>query len=460
MKKIIFAFLLVVVSCTPARTVIPLASPVSEVIVSNASQLASAMSTATAGMIITLRGGTYSVPATGWQFANGGVTLRNYPGEQVILEQSRGNVSGNYIIKCLQTSPAVDNNKIFGSDVDNQKGIVMSMNAGAISPAILAYKCDNWEVAGVEFRNVGYAVFTRKVDNGNTSADRWYVHDNLVSDYYRESGMQFNGNGNRIENNRIVKQTAQYTSTFGCQILNLLGNNNVVRGNYLERVDQSVRCIGIFFEWDLADANLIENNVIKGVANGMSFFGGDNNIIRNNQVSGVDTAFVVRSWADGTTAYPCNFSAFMPLESDTANPDWGYMYPHDCRSKNNRFENNIVSGFTTFSRVDLPEPSNVFVTETPTMTATNIPTYTPSRTPTYTSTSTPTSTPTVTFTPTLTPTRTGTPTATPSRTPTNTPTFTPTSTLTATPSATPTFTPTPVCETAESESYTIIICTK
>lgn len=72
----------------------------------------------------------------------------------------------------------------------------------------------------------------------------------------------------------------------------------------------------------------------------------------------------------------------------------------------------------------------------------------------------PTSTPTVTFTPTLTPTRTGTPTATPSRTPTNTPTFTPTSTLTATPSATPTFTPTPVCETAESESYTIIICTK
>lgn len=369
-----------------------LASPVDEIVVSNVSQLTSAMSAATNGTVITLRGGTYAAPVTGWQFANGGVTLRNYPGEQAILSQSRMNVSGNYIIKCLQSSPAVDDNKIIGSDVGTQKGIVMQGVDRAISPAILAYKCDNWEVSGVEFRGVGYGIFTRKVDNGNTSADRWYVHDNFVSDYYRESGMQFNGNGNRIENNVIVKATAQYTSTYGCQVLNLLGNNNVVRNNHLERVNQSVRCIGIFFEWDLADANLIEDNEIVGVVNGMSFFGGDNNIIRNNILTGVDTAFVIRSWADGTTAYPCNFSAFMPLESDVDNPDWQYMYPHDCRSKGNYFEGNTVSGFVTFSAINLPEPSNVFVTSTATATKTPTVTSTRTQTPTQTPPQTPTAT--------------------------------------------------------------------
>lgn len=426
-RKLVLSLLLILIlsACASPQVTMPLASPVNEIVVSNATQLASAMSTAVNGTTITMRGGTYSVPATGWQFANGGVTLRNFPGERVILDQTRMNVSGNYIIKCLQTSPAVDGNKILGSDVGGQKGVVMQGNTGAISPAVLAYKCDNWEVAGVEFRNVGYGIFTRKVDNGNTSADRWNVHDNFVSDYYRESGMQFNGNGNRIENNVILKATSQYTSTFGCQVLNLLGNNNIVRGNHLERVNQSVRCIGIFFEWDLADANLIENNTIAGVVNGMSFFGGDNNIIRNNQLTGVDTAFVVRSWADGTTAYPCNFSDFMPLESDTSSPDWGYMYPHDCRSKGNLFENNTVSGFKFFSYVSLPESSNVFSNTTPTVT---VP---------FTATQPPSVTPTMTPTKTLTPTSTRTPTATPTRTPTVTLTQTPTKT------PTPTFTPSP-----------------
>lgn len=384
MRKYLILLAILLIGCTPQanRTILPTPTATRIITVSTVSELTQAMGAAVSGEVIQLRGGMYNVPATGWQFTNSGVTIANYPGEQVILHQSRGNVSGNYIIKCLQTSPAVDGNKIIGSDVGNQKGIVMSMGDGAISPAILAYKCDDWEVAGVEFRNVGYGIFTRKVDNGNTSADRWYVHDNFVSDYFRESGMQFNGNGNRIENNVIVKATSQYTSTFGCQILNLLGNNNVVRNNHLERLDQSVRCIGIFFEWDLADNNLIENNEIVGVANGVSFFGGDNNIIRNNVLTGTDTAFVIRSWADGTTAYPCNFSAFMPLESDTANPDWEYMYPHDCRSKGNRFENNTVSGFQTFSAINLPEPSNIFITETPTRT----PTFTPTLTITPTTT--------------------------------------------------------------------------
>lgn len=346
--------------------------------------LVKAFSMLKAGNTLYIRGGTYTAPATGWQFTNSGtasqpITVTNYPGERVVLNTDNS-VSGNYIIKCLQVSPAVDYIRIIGTNVAPQvfdgvttsKGIVMTGVRSGIAPAITAFQCDNWEVAGIDFIKVAYGIFQRKVRNGATSADRWYVHDNRVYEYYRESGMQFNGNGNRIENNEIIKLTSDYNSTYGCQLLNLLGNNNIVRGNKLARIDQSIRCIGIFFEWDLADNNLVENNVITGVANGISFYGGDNNIIRNNQLTGVDTAFVLRSWADGTTAYPCNFSDFMPLESDTSSPDWGYMYPHDCRSKGNRFENNSVGGFKTFSAVNLPEASNVFVNASE-PTATSVP---------------------------------------------------------------------------------------
>ncbi len=339
--------------------------------------LAKAFSAIKAGNTLYIRAGTYVAPATGWNFTNSGtasqpITVTNYPGERVVLSADSSK-SGNYIIKCLQVSPAVDNIRIIGTDVVSQsfnevtssKGIIMTGIRLGVAPAIAAYQCDNWEVAGVDFINVAYGIFQRKVNNGKTSADRWYVHDNRVYDYYRESGMQFNGNGNRIENNEIIKVTNDYNSTYGCQLLNLLGNNNIVRGNKLTRLS-STRCIGIFFEWDLADANLVENNSITGVVNGLSFFGGDNNVIRNNQINGTDTAFVVRSWADATTAYPCNFSDFMPAETDVNNPDWQYMYPHDCRSKGNRFEGNSVSGFATFSTVNLSEPSNIFDSATPT----------------------------------------------------------------------------------------------
>jgi len=392
MKKIFAQIVLigVLAGCAPSPALLATPTATRSIVVSTTSELTQAMSSAVSGEVIQLRGGTYAAPTTGWQFANPGVTLTNYPGEVATLTARNGGGNGNYIIKCLQISPAVDGNRIIGSDVGNGKGIVMSGEPLAVAPAIVAYQCDNWEVAGIEFREVGNAIFQRKVDNGNTSADGWYVHDNRVLDYYTASGMQFNGNGNRIEGNEIYKISPDRSTTYGCQLLNLLGNNNVVRGNRLERINQSVRCIGIFFEWDLADNNLIEGNTIAGVPNGISFYGGDNNIVRNNVLSGTDTAFVVRSWADGTTAYPCNFSSFMPLESDTSNPDWGYMYPHDCRSKGNRFENNTVSGFATFSSVNLPEPSNVFVTGTvtpvsitATATTTPIP-LTPTSTPVIT----------------------------------------------------------------------------
>lgn len=413
------------------------------IVADTAGEITSAFAAAQPGGAIVIRGGTYDAPRTGWQFANSLVTITNYPGEQVVWRQPAANLSGNYIVKCLQTSPPVNDNRIIGSDVGGQKGLVLQGVTGAIAPAIVGYRCDGWEVAGVEFRGMGYGIFQRKVNNGNTSADRWHVHDNLVSDFYRESGMQFNGNDNLIENNIIMKQTSQYTSTFGCQLLNLLGNNNIVRGNTLTRVDQTVRCIGIFFEWNLADANLIENNTITGVVNGMSFFGGDNNTVRNNIISGVDTGFVLRSWAAGITAYPCNFSDFMPLESDVASPDWGYMYPYDCYSRGNVFSGNTLSGFTRAYYEQVPGGGNIFETGTP---ATLTPTIAP---PTLTATHTATSIP-----PTVTASRTVTPTATPTytATPTATATFTPTATLTLTPMS---------CETIfEDAEYVIRACQK
>lgn len=334
--------------------------------------LAKALSVLKAGNTLYIRAGTYTAPVSGWNFSKTGsarrpITITNYPGERVVLK-ANNRKSGNYIIKCLQTAPAVNHIRIVGTNINprnfggviSSKGIIMTGARLGIAPAIVAYNCDNWEVAGVDFIKVAYGIFQRKVDNGNTSADNWYVHDNRVYEYYRESGMQFNGNSNRIENNEIIKVTNDYNSPYGCQLLNLLGNNNTVRGNKLTRLS-TIRCIGIFFEWDLADANLVENNIITGVANGITFYGGDNNVIRNNQITGEGTAFVVRSWANGATDYPCNFTDFMPLRSDVANPDWNYMYPHDCYSKGNRFEGNTVSGFIQFSSVSLPEPSNVFI---------------------------------------------------------------------------------------------------
>lgn len=422
-----FTEITVTLSGTPTQS--PTLTPNNQIIVSTSSELTNAMRTAQSGEYIYIRAGRYAAPATGWQFSNSGVTLTNYPNERVTLSSFNPLTSGNYVIKCLQSSPIVNNNRIIGTDVGTQKGLVIEGGHLSINPAIVGYQCDGWEIAGIEFSNVGYAIFQRKVSNGKVSADNWYVHDNLVTDYYRESGMQFNGNSNLIENNEIYKTTDLYSSTYGCQILNLLGNNNIVRENHFERIDQDIRCIGIFFEWDLADNNVIENNVIKGVSNGISFFGGDNNIIRNNSFSGVDTAFVIRSWVDGVTAYPCNFSNFMPLENDTTNPDWIYMYPRDCKSKNNVFENNNVFGFSTFSFINIPESSNVFINATVTPTIT------------FTETKTSTSTATATTTPSRTPTVTRTPSRTPTKTLTSTPT--PTKTMTPTVTHTPTLTPTP-----------------
>lgn len=387
-----------------------------------------ALSVLQAGDTLYIRGGDYTSITAGWYFANSGniaasITVTNYPNEAVTLKIPTVDISGNYVFKCTVTTPVANYIRIIGTDVQarelsngvtSTKGIVMQGLPGEQAPAIMSNNCDRWEVAGVDFVDVAYGIFTRKLNQGANSADNWNVHDNRVYSYYRESGMQFNGNSNRIENNEIYKISNELNTLYGCQLLNLLGNNNVVRGNILSRAGSSANCIGILFEWDLSDANLIEANTISDVPRGVSLQGGDGNIIRDNIITGTGSgvAILAYSYSDTTTAWPCNFSFFMPLESDTTNPDWNYYYPHDCRSKNNTISGNIINGFSTmFQMYPLSEPSNVFepyvpitvtvtaiptltFTPSPTVTVTPSATFTPSRTPTPTRTATPTSTPT------------------------------------------------------------------
>ena len=361
-----------------------------------------ALATIKAGDTLIVRGGQYDAITAGWYLANSGtasqpITITNYPGEQVLFKAPAATVSGNYVIKCTPNSgatPKADYVRIIGTDVSprplpngitSQKGIVMMGVVGAIAPAVMAIDCDFWEVAGVDFVDVAYGIFTRKINHGLNSSDNWNVHNNRVHGYYRESGMQFNGNYNLIENNEIYKVNNRLDTPYGCQLLNLLGNNNVVRGNTLSRLGSTSRCIGILLEWDLSDANLIENNTISEVPNGISFLGGDGNTIRNNRLSGTDTAIVIHSYADTMKDYPCNFTEIAPYDS-AEYVDRGYYYPNDCRSKNNLITGNVISGFATQLRMyPLQEDSNIFISSGATQTAT-VPTATHTQTPTPTAT--------------------------------------------------------------------------
>lgn len=340
-----------------------------------------ALNTLRAGDTLVIRGGQYNGITAGWYFKNSGnatqpITVTNFPGEQVVLRITTTTISGNYVFKCTPTSrvtPKADYIRILGSDVSprqlsngviSKKGIVMQGLVGEQAAAIMSIDCDYWEVAGVDFVDVAYGIFTRKINNGKNSADNWNVHDNRVYGYYRESGMQFNGNSNRIENNEIYKVSNRLDTTYGCQLLNLLGNKNIVRGNVLSRLGSTANCIGILFEWDLSDGNLIENNRISDVPRGISLQGGDGNIIRNNTITGTGSgvAVIAHSYSESVTAWPCNFSFFMPLPGDITNPDYLYYYPHDCHSKNNQILGNTISGFdVAWQMSPVSDDSNVFL---------------------------------------------------------------------------------------------------
>ncbi len=309
------------------------------------------------GDTLFVRGGQYNGIHTGWSFKHSGtdlhsITVTNYPGEQVVFKILTAEFDDHYIFRCSvnpttpkswQTTKA-DYIRIIGTDVpksilsngvESNKGIVMQGVEGEQSPAILATDCDYWEVAGVDFIEVAYGISTKK-NNWRTmeehSPDHWHVHDNRVYNYYRESGMQFNGSFNLIENNEIYKVSDRLSTPYGCQLLNLLGNNNIVRGNTFSRLGSDANCLGLMFEWDLADLNLIENNKFLDVPVAISIQGGDGNIIRNNYfeaaVSDARAGIVIVSY-DDRSGWPCNEPDSISPPDNPAHPEYGYYYPHD-----------------------------------------------------------------------------------------------------------------------------------
>ena len=360
-----------------------------------------AMGVAVAGDVIIVRGGEYISPSGGWVFQNSGVpsqpiTFANYPDEQIVLKIPTTNLNNHNIFRCTINpknpeswqTPKADHIRIIGTDVsprllsngvESQKGIVMQGLEGEQSSAIVASDCDHWEVAGVDFIEVASGIFTFK-NNWHTleehSTDYWYVHNNRVYNFYRESGMQFNGNFNFIENNMIYKVSDRLDTPYGCQMLNLLGNNNIVRRNTLGRLGSKAQCLGILFEWDLSDSNLIEENTIQDVSVGISFQGGDNNIIQNNELlaspNTIGAGVQISSYEDQIT-WPCNdyvgsggtVEAMIPPD-DPSHLDYQYYYnPRNCRSMGNKIINNSFFGFhDAWIMYPLEEDSNIFLGNT------------------------------------------------------------------------------------------------
>jgi parallel beta-helix repeat protein len=316
-----------------------------------------ALSVATESSTVYIRAGTYT--SSGNEFANSNVTVRNYPGEQVIIQLAQG---ASEAFSCYNFRPRTGI-RIIGSDVTpvtlsngvvSQKGIVITDEVGSQRiPLLPNGGCDNWEIAGVDFIDVANAIFQLKQTSsqtGNRSSDNWYVHDNRVYRYYRETGMQFNGNENVVENNQILKGTSQLNTPFGCYLLNILGHGNNVRGNTLTGTGGN-ECSGILFEWSQSDANTIENNTITGVRNGIELEGGDNNIIRDNYISSSASGIEIVSHLDGRTEWPCSdfldsgdpYPEVLIPPNDPTHPDYPYYYPFgECQSYGTTITSNTI----------------------------------------------------------------------------------------------------------------------
>lgn len=350
-----------------------------------------AVQTVTAGDKVMLRGGQYYTIFGGWVFQNTGtkpqpITFTNFPGEQVVIQISSKDFEYR-AFRCWYSpidpetwhTPKADFIRIVGTDVDERelangvkshKGIVISGEPGEQSAGIEVAGCDNWEIAGIDFLNVGYGITTKKrnFSSGNDySADEWYVHDNRVFNFYRESGMQFNGNRNLIEHNEFYKVSDELNTPYGCQHLNILGNNSVIRGNTINRMGSKAKCGGIMLEWDMADENIFEQNEISDVEWGFHIAGGDNNIIRYNIISMTNgpennrSGIEIYSFDDNKKDWPCDEtvdSAQTILPSNNpADPEYKYYYnPRNCHSFGNQLENNSISGFK--NAIKLPSFGN------------------------------------------------------------------------------------------------------
>lgn len=322
-----------------------------------------------AGDTLYVREGTYETIEDAWRFQATGteenpITVRNYPDEQAVFKINSLRMERR-AFRCGGTTARIgqaNNIKLLGSDISSprtlsngivsRKGLVVLgiLGANAIGIESNMGGCNNWEVAGFDFVETGGGIFQR-----NGPSVNWYVHDNRVYNFYRESGMQFNGHNNRVVNNEIYLVNS-LPRTYGCQMINLLGHGNVVRNNKLTRAGSTHRCIGILFEWDMADENVIEQNSIEDVPTGIGIQGGDHNIIRNNSITSSALAeqnaggINIVSY-DNRAGWPCDettspSSVLLP-PNDPNNPDYHYFYnPRNCHSMANEIGDNQITGFT------------------------------------------------------------------------------------------------------------------
>jgi hypothetical protein len=230
--------------------------------------LGRAVTLATPGTTIALRGGTYQFSAN-VQISKDGTaanpyTITSYNGEKVILDGEN-----------LPYTPAELNGSIPNAD-----------------RGLLHIEADYWRVRGVEIIHGPYAIFCR--DCNNNSFDRLITRDNY------ESGLQIQGaaSNNQVLNldsygNRDPRKNGE--SADGLAIKEGSGTGNVVRGARLwNNSDDGLD----FFEF--ASPILLENSVAwgngvnrwnlpdyVGDGNGFKLGGGDpapsaNHIVRNN----------------------------------------------------------------------------------------------------------------------------------------------------------------------------------
>jgi hypothetical protein len=334
-----------------------------------------ALDTAIAGDTIYIREGEYFPGFGGWVFQHSGtatqpITLTNYPGEQVVIRIFETDWD-NMAFRCettLWVTPKADYIRLIGSavaprtlsnDVVSTKGIVIqgpSLELDSThteAPGVKVAGCDYWEVAGIDFIDIGYGIFQQRridqpIEHEAQSSDYWYVHDNRVYGFYAESGMQFNGDNNTIESNEFYKVHDQSFTPWGCHHLNILGHHNVVRGNLIDKAGSSEWCSGILLEWDISDFGIYEQNTIVNLDIPIYIFGGDNNIIRNNVVftdNSPQWSGGIRISSGGESHCNTEPSVIRPPE-DPVHPDYKYFYePRNCESWGNQIYNNTIDGY-------------------------------------------------------------------------------------------------------------------
>ena len=328
-----------------------------------------------AGDTLYMRGGVYETSFRGGYFENSGtknapITVTNYPGEQVEIRITEDALARSAFFCWTEGSkptPKADYIRIIGTDVKpvklgngitSEKGIVVRGVVGdtikTAGGAWIKGDCDYWELAGIHVMDTSRGFYIRIVDQ-ETSPDHWYIHNNRIENYYGGSGIQNNGDYTTIENNQIYKVTNVKTTDFSCHHINLLGHHNIVRGNDLDAKGSTLGCVGILFEWDMSDYNLIENNRIAVYGWGtygryLHIAGGDNNIIRKNKVIGdMDEWYTVFVPESGRTAWPCNelteYNArSIPPINDPSATDYEYFYePRNCQSVGNQFYDNVYT---------------------------------------------------------------------------------------------------------------------